>query len=131
MNVRQAAKAPPQAEACPTPRSAFSNCSKSRKRLSTSLPARWTEGRARGMIIRIQGASNVERPMYRLALLILVGATAATTQTVKSETFANPEQPVDRSKALDQFTESVQSRLPPGAPVSERAELHSMTTSRL
>jgi hypothetical protein len=58
--------------------------------------------------------------MYRLALLILVGATSATAQTVKSGDLRHPEQPVDRSKALDQFTESVQSRLPPGAPVSVR-----------
>ena len=58
--------------------------------------------------------------MYRLALLVMLGVTSATTQTVKSGDLRHPEQPVDRSKALDQFTQSVQSRLPPGAPISVR-----------
>ena len=57
--------------------------------------------------------------MYRLALLVLLGTTSATTQTVKSG-LPHPEQPVDRSKALDQFTQSVQSSLPPGSRIAVR-----------
>src|SRR5947207_711906 len=83
--------------------------------------ARWTEGWAKGMIIRdSKGLRMSNGLIYRLALLIVVGATSATTQTVKSGDPRHPEQPVDRSKALDQFTQSVQSRLPPGAPISVR-----------
>ncbi len=58
--------------------------------------------------------------MYLIALLFLLGATSATTQTVKPRDLRHPEQPVERAKALDQFTQSVQSRLPPGSPVSAR-----------
>jgi len=58
--------------------------------------------------------------LYRLALLVLLGTTAATTQTVKSGDVRHPEQPVGRSRVLDQFTQSVQSGLPPGPSISVR-----------
>src|ERR1700693_3540093 len=73
------------------------------------------------MIIgKLEGLRMSNGMLYRLALLVLLGATSATTQTVKSGDLRHPEQPVDRSKVLDQFTQSVQSGLPPGAPISVR-----------
>jgi hypothetical protein len=58
--------------------------------------------------------------MYVPALLFLLWATSATSQTVKSGDLRHPEEPINRSKALDQFTQSVQSRLPPASPISAR-----------
>ena len=53
-----------------------------------------------------------------IALFFLLSGTSATAQSAKSGGIPHPEQPIDRSKSLDQFTQSVQSSLPPTSRIS-------------
>ncbi|HUQ92500.1 MAG TPA: DUF1549 domain-containing protein [Bryobacteraceae bacterium] len=58
--------------------------------------------------------------MCQAGLLLLLSAALAVSQTGKPRDARHPEAPVDRSKALDQFTQSVQSRLPAASAVPAR-----------